>query len=165
MVEGFNVYTGRGGAGNIVSSSEKPSPKVVPQGSQTPNLLQPVFSTGRGGAGNMRKNVDQKLTRKAQDVDDFIPPADGDINPVNLDLNVQSAKSHDSHAARSYHSANTPLRPKGSRQETPQSISIGRGGAGNILSPTNSRKSKTGTKAHKNGSKSGLWANVKRFFK
>ncbi|CCK69475.1 Par32p KNAG_0C03710 [Huiozyma naganishii CBS 8797] len=65
----YRISTGRGGAGNICSSSEKVSPKIIAQGSQTPSILQPVYSTGRGGAGNMRRNVDPKVTRRAQDVD------------------------------------------------------------------------------------------------
>ncbi|CCH44200.1 hypothetical protein BN7_3759 [Wickerhamomyces ciferrii] len=78
--------TGRGGAGNIQSADKIPHPNEVPQGSQTPNLLQPVFSTGRGGAGNMIKNKDPELTRKLQDVDqdpeDYISPViSGQQNP------------------------------------------------------------------------------------
>ncbi|KAH3667921.1 hypothetical protein WICMUC_005134 [Wickerhamomyces mucosus] len=85
MTEGKQHYyaTGRGGIGNLKSSSEQQQPHLVKQGSQTPNLLQPVFSTGRGGAGNMMKNTDKKLTRKLQDVDpdDYIAPViSGDNN-------------------------------------------------------------------------------------
>lgn len=61
--------TGRGGAGNIASSSTKPSPKLVAQGSGTPKLHTAKVSTGRGGFGNMIKNNDPELTRKIQDVD------------------------------------------------------------------------------------------------
>lgn len=69
-----NVYysTGRGGAGNIhkVKSSESSSsPKLVPQGSNTPQLHNEFITTGRGGFGNMMKNDDPEKTRKAQDVD------------------------------------------------------------------------------------------------
>ncbi|CAK7895073.1 hypothetical protein CAAN1_10S02608 [[Candida] anglica] len=61
--------TGRGGAGNIKSSSSLPSPKLVPQGSNTPQLHSEKITTGRGGYGNMIKNSDPELTRKLQDVD------------------------------------------------------------------------------------------------
>lgn len=61
--------TGRGGAGNIKSSTSLPSPKLVPQGSNTPQLHTNKFSTGRGGYGNMLKNDDPELTRRLQDVD------------------------------------------------------------------------------------------------
>ncbi|CCE78887.1 Piso0_000921 [Millerozyma farinosa CBS 7064] len=61
--------TGRGGAGNIASSSSLPSPKLVPQGSNTPQLHTAKVSTGRGGYGNMLKNDNPELTRKVQDVD------------------------------------------------------------------------------------------------
>lgn len=101
--------TGRGGAGNITSANEQPQPNLVPQGSQTPNLIQPVFSTGRGGAGNMIKNKDPKLARKLQDVDDdYIEPIES---------------NHSNH----HHQNNNP------------NLSIGRGGFGNIISPKNSR--------------------------
>lgn len=65
--------TGRGGAGNIQSSSSIPSPKLVPQGSNTPQLLTSKVSTGRGGYGNMFKNDNPELTRKLQDVDGPLP--------------------------------------------------------------------------------------------
>ncbi|CUM63380.1 uncharacterized protein PRCAT00000954001 [Priceomyces carsonii] len=61
--------TGRGGAGNIKLSKEKPSPKLVAQGSSTPELHTSKISTGRGGYGNMINNDDPKLSRKLQDVD------------------------------------------------------------------------------------------------
>ncbi|SGZ46367.1 CIC11C00000001968 [Sungouiella intermedia] len=61
--------TGRGGAGNIKSSDEIPSPKLVPQGSNTPALTTLKFTTGRGGYGNMVSNDDPELARKLQDVD------------------------------------------------------------------------------------------------
>ncbi|CAL9735730.1 hypothetical protein MOSE0_I03114 [Monosporozyma servazzii] len=65
----YKVSTGRGGAGNIHYSNEKiSSPKIIPEGSQTPSIISPMYSTGRGGIGNMRKNVDPVITRKAQDV-------------------------------------------------------------------------------------------------
>lgn len=75
MSQGYRVSTGRGGAGNMHFSNEKiSSPKIIPEGSQTPNILSPVYSTGRGGAGNMRKNIDPTITRKAQDVGDLQLP-------------------------------------------------------------------------------------------
>ncbi|RCK60477.1 hypothetical protein Cantr_08027 [Candida viswanathii] len=61
--------TGRGGAGNIQSSDQLPSPKLAPQGSNTPYLHTAKVSTGRGGYGNMVNNDDPELTRKLQDVD------------------------------------------------------------------------------------------------
>lgn len=61
--------TGRGGSGNIKASSEIPSPKLVPQGSNTPKLTTSKITTGRGGYGNMVDNSDPNLTRKLQDVD------------------------------------------------------------------------------------------------
>ncbi|SCU96293.1 LANO_0E13124g1_1 [Lachancea nothofagi CBS 11611] len=162
MGQSYNVYTGRGGAGNVVASSEKPSPKVVPQGSQTPNLLQPVFSTGRGGAGNMCKNVDYKLTRKAQDVDeDFISPAEDEIQPASPANDLQNATSQSSRGRQAPQSAKSSLKPKRSRHETPQTVSIGRGGAGNILSPSNSKRSESEKKAKKPSS---IWGNVKKIF-
>lgn len=62
--------TGRGGAGNIKTGDELPSPKLVPQGSNVPTLSQPKFTTGRGGYGNIVTNDDPELTRKLQDVDE-----------------------------------------------------------------------------------------------
>lgn len=61
--------TGRGGAGNIKSSNVLPSPKLIPQGSNTPQLTSQKVSTGRGGYGNMLKNDNPELVRKLQDVD------------------------------------------------------------------------------------------------
>ncbi|EDK45691.1 conserved hypothetical protein [Lodderomyces elongisporus NRRL YB-4239] len=68
---GKKVYysTGRGGAGNIRASDEVPSPKLYPQGSNTPHITTSKFSTGRGGFGNMVDNKDPQLSRKLQDVD------------------------------------------------------------------------------------------------
>ncbi|KAI3403289.2 hypothetical protein KGF56_003877 [Candida oxycetoniae] len=69
---GKKIYysTGRGGAGNIRSTdSEQLSPKLIPQGSNTPHLTTSKISTGRGGFGNMVENTDPQLTRKLQDVD------------------------------------------------------------------------------------------------
>ena len=61
--------TGRGGSGNIKSSNERPTPKLVPPGSNTPKLTTSKITTGRGGYGNMVDNSDPNLTRKLQDVD------------------------------------------------------------------------------------------------
>jgi hypothetical protein len=61
--------TGRGGAGNIKTGGEIPSPILAPQGSNTPVLSTPMVTTGRGGYGNMVSNDDPALTRKLQDVD------------------------------------------------------------------------------------------------
>lgn len=73
--EDKKVYysTGRGGAGNIKSSNEIPSPKLVPQGSHTPQLTSNVITTGRGGFGNMVKNDNPELIRRLQDVDGPAP--------------------------------------------------------------------------------------------
>lgn len=65
----FYYSTGRGGAGNIKKSDQLPSPKLVPQGSNTPHLTTSKVTTGRGGFGNMVDNNDPELTRKLQDVD------------------------------------------------------------------------------------------------
>lgn len=145
MVE-YKVSTGRGGAGNIATSQEKPKPKMVSQGSQTPNLLQTVYSTGRGGAGNMRRNVDPTLTRAAQDVDDddII-----DVTSSNKSGTIKKVKSR---------------RPS----EPPKNISIGRGGAGNMLSPkssgkTGSNKKEQGKVNDKKG-KHGFLGKLKGFF-
>lgn len=74
--------TGRGGAGNIKSSSSLPSPKLVPQGSNTPALTGNKFSTGRGGYGNMVDNDNPDLTRKLQDVDSHRSPKENDLQAV-----------------------------------------------------------------------------------
>lgn len=130
------VFLGRGGAGNAyrTNDKEKNSPKLVPEGSQTPNLLQPIFSTGRGGAGNMRRNVDPKLTRIAQDVGDdkvlWASDEDDDLissDEDRIDRKISSVKSAVS-------SSNNKLKSSNSRP-----VMIGRGGAGNLLTPTTSQ--------------------------
>lgn len=65
----YYYSTGRGGAGNIKSSKEIPSPTLVPQGLNTPKLTTSKITTGRGGYGNMVDNSDPDLVRKLQDVD------------------------------------------------------------------------------------------------
>ncbi|KAH0596476.1 hypothetical protein MHUMG1_05593 [Metarhizium humberi] len=57
---------GRGGAGNMVDSSQ--SSKLHPSDLETPLLKNPVVTTGRGGTGNMAKNADPRETRRRQDV-------------------------------------------------------------------------------------------------
>ncbi|EXV01162.1 DUF3602 domain protein [Metarhizium robertsii] len=57
---------GRGGAGNMVDSSQ--SSKLHPSDLETPVLKNPVVTTGRGGTGNMAKNADPRETRRRQDV-------------------------------------------------------------------------------------------------
>ncbi|AET39732.1 Par32p Ecym_4712 [Eremothecium cymbalariae DBVPG len=126
MTGEHKVITGRGGAGNVAILKEAPSPKLVPQGSQTPVLLQPVYSTGRGGVGNMRQNVDPKLTRKAQDVD-------GDNGVQNNEDVISSGSLTKIKSMQSERTGGSG---------TPKSYSIGRGGAGNILSPSNSMRKK-----------------------
>ncbi|QEU61384.1 Par32 [Kluyveromyces lactis] len=152
----YRVSTGRGGAGNMITSNEKPSPKVVTQGSQTPNILSPIYSTGRGGAGNMRRNVDPVMTRTAQDVDN------DDVIDVTSSNNTGTIKKIKSRRF----------------SEPPKTISIGRGGAGNILSPKSSRKKRDekGSKSSSTGdngsshvdeksSKSGFFTKLKSLFK
>lgn len=63
--------TGRGGAGNITHNKDITiSPKLGPQGSNTPHINSEKVTTGRGGFGNIIKNDDPELTRKLQDVED-----------------------------------------------------------------------------------------------
>lgn len=76
----FYYSTGRGGAGNIKLSEEAPSPKLVPQGSNTPAITSSKFTTGRGGYGNMVNNDDPELTRKLQDVDG--KPSESELHAV-----------------------------------------------------------------------------------
>ncbi|TWU75482.1 hypothetical protein ED733_005241 [Metarhizium rileyi] len=57
---------GRGGAGNMLDSSQ--SPKLNASDLATPVLKKPVVTTGRGGTGNMAKNDDPLATRLRQDV-------------------------------------------------------------------------------------------------
>lgn len=80
--ESKTVYysTGRGGAGNIKASDGIPSPKLVPQGSNTPNLTTQKFTTGRGGYGNMVNNDNPEFTRKLQDVDGN--PSESELHAV-----------------------------------------------------------------------------------
>lgn len=186
----FKVSTGRGGAGNIRSSTSKVAPNYIKQGSQTPNILQPIYSTGRGGAGNMMKNYDAKLTRKAQDVDedtisnmndieeqvefrnelhkissnhhnhnlsgkeddDFISPIISSTENY-VTSTISNVLSHISSGGdKSNKSKNDDsddkivptkskirAQPKKVKKQAP--IIIGRGGAGNIVSPSSSSKS------------------------
>ncbi|KAL4929209.1 DUF3602 domain-containing protein [Aspergillus undulatus] len=62
-----NISHGRGGAGNIYSSSTR----TTPQDLVTPTIKQDVFTTGRGGAGNMLHNDPDhpELAREMQDVE------------------------------------------------------------------------------------------------
>lgn len=73
------VSTGRGGAGNITESGDVPSPKLVPQGSNTPQLHTNKVTTGRGGYGNMVNNDNPELTRKLQDVEHQVTPKENDL--------------------------------------------------------------------------------------
>lgn len=172
----YRVSTGRGGAGNIQSSKSKVAPTFIKQGSQTPNILQPIYSTGRGGAGNMRKNIDPKMTRLAQDVDeDTISSildidesvvqsrnhhSDNDyINPIisstenyitnSLSNALSLISPHHSHESNDSDVITQPttskkLRTQQKKQKQKQKqkqtpfIIIGRGGAGNIVSPASS---------------------------
>ncbi|QLG71418.1 hypothetical protein HG535_0B04600 [Zygotorulaspora mrakii] len=169
----YKISTGRGGAGNIHTTDSQISPKVVPRGSQAPNILQPVFSTGRGGAGNMRRNVDAKLTRKAQDIGEDDDDADLEsfshsdedyIGPVAQ--NGEEEEAFDRLASTVSGKSNTSNRLHKSRtkgtETRPKTIMLGRGGAGNIISPTTSKKS-TKRKSRKN-EKKGFWGNLKGIF-
>ncbi|CAR26136.1 hypothetical protein ZYGR_0E01190 [Zygosaccharomyces rouxii] len=168
------VSTGRGGSGNIQPAKSNLSPKLVPQGSQTPNILQPVYSTGRGGAGNMRRNVNPRVTRKAQDVEqelekedailvsdeDYISPVQEE-DPVSATLSGANSRSHSSGGSK------IKLQKSKTRQESnrerPKAIVLGRGGAGNIISPTSSVKDRRKEKNPKDGHK-GMWSSIKHFF-
>ncbi|KAG9245981.1 hypothetical protein BJ878DRAFT_321021 [Calycina marina] len=55
---------GRGGAGNIGSSTTDLEPPSL----DTPHLKGDIYTTGRGGTGNMAKNNDPDAARRAQDV-------------------------------------------------------------------------------------------------
>lgn len=168
----YNVSTGRGGAGNIQKTNAKASPRLVPQGSQTPSILQPVFSTGRGGAGNMRRNVDAKLTRRAQDVedeeDDFIGPQGEDdyIEPLsgdNIEVAVSNALSSRSRGASSRDNVHKVRSKANSALDERPATVVGRGGAGNIISPVASRKGQT-KKKKQTQEKKGLWSSLKKLF-
>lgn len=176
----YKISTGRGGAGNIHSTSSKMAPKLIPQGSHTPNILQPVFSTGRGGAGNMRRNVDAKLTRKAQDVEDesddedniAINSEDDYISPLQTGENAQAVLSGGALSNNIMSSGNeSKIRTHKSRSkrnsshERPKAIVLGRGGAGNIITPTSSRKSVKGKKKNnKTHESKGILSIFKKFF-
>lgn len=127
----------------MINSNELPSPKVVTQGSVTPNILQPIYSTGRGGAGNMRRNMDPIMTRTAQDVDDDDVI---DVTSSNHTGTIKKTKSR---------------RPS----EPPKNISIGRGGAGNMLSPKSSKKPAETTEKRRGKEGKGFFAKLKSIFK
>lgn len=95
MPQSYMISTGRGGAGNIHRADTKASPKIIPEGSETPSILSPVYSTGRGGAGNMRRNINPKITRKAQDVGD-LPSDDEDLDMI-IDEDTKSMKKKAGH--------------------------------------------------------------------
>lgn len=140
----YYYSTGRGGAGNIKSSDKLPSPKLVPQGSNTPQLQSSKFSTGRGGYGNMLKNDDPELARKLQDVDG---PRSQEENSREDELYAVTSN---------------------------KSFSVGRGGFGNVISHTRSNGSKGSNSnnlmtitshGEKNGEKKGLMNKIKNIFK
>lgn len=215
----YKVTFGRGGAGNIITSHSKPKPKLIKQGSQTPSIIQPVYSTGRGGAGNLKRNIDPKLTRRAQDVDDTDAESDiiiiksndsravseatfkeGDDEEDFIDnehildelhqeneiqavlSNMKSRLSALSGNANDHDVTIIPkLIPKATvnkadsnklkRVKTLEKVSppivIGRGGAGNIISPKSSgnkqdKKSKSKTKSGKK--EKGPWSSFLNIF-
>lgn len=191
--QAHKVSTGRGGAGNMRDLDRRVSPHLIPQGSHTPSILQPVYSTGRGGAGNMRKNYDPKITRLAQDVDEddeillngSAPGFDEDyIGPIHpeeeepLEAVENSPNRITSHHSklRSHHSrssARNKLQSKrsgasgGPLGNSSDRVMIGRGGAGNFVSPiTSDEKSEKlkhkGVKAK--NSKHGFWSTLKGIF-
>lgn len=200
----YRISTGRGGAGNITESSSKAQPNFIKRGSQTPNILQPVYSTGRGGAGNMRKNIDAKLTRQAQDVDSIMPEEeDVSFGEVGTDTNGREKHNNDVEDGQDdyiepisntdlFESAGTPFtavlsnirsnhdhhnnnntdstptrresqrdidihertklrlkRTRSGKKEKLPAIVIGRGGAGNIVSPQPSSRSNKSNKSNK----------------
>ncbi|GAV52116.1 hypothetical protein ZYGR_0AG01070 [Zygosaccharomyces rouxii] len=168
------VSTGRGGSGNIQPAKSNLSPKLIPQGSQTPNILQPVYSTGRGGAGNMRRNVDPRVTRKAQDVEqgleneDAILVNDDDyISPVEEEDHVSPTLSGANSKSQSSVGSKVKLQKSKTRndsnRERPKAIVLGRGGAGNIISPTSSARGRRKEKDPKDGHRS-MWSSIKHFF-
>lgn len=156
------------------------APKLIPQGSHTPSILQPVFSTGRGGAGNMRRNVDAKLTRKAQDVEDgsededkiVVNSEDDYISPLQTGGNAQAVLSGGllsnnvmSSGSESKIHPNKSRTKRNSSHEKPKAIVLGRGGAGNIITPTSSRKSAKGKKKNvKNHESNGILSVFKKLF-
>lgn len=171
----YKVSTGRGGAGNIQKSNAKASPRLVPQGSQTPSILQPVFSTGRGGAGNMRRNVDAKLTRRAQDVDDeedtiepskeddYIEPFTGGEVERAVSAGVISRGTSSRDTGKSH--LRSVRSKRNSMEDRPVAIAVGRGGAGNIISPKPSRSGvKKKNKPTEEKKKGGVWSSVKKLF-
>ncbi|KAL3232870.1 hypothetical protein RNJ44_04786 [Nakaseomyces bracarensis] len=215
MTEKYKISTGRGGAGNIHASDSRASPKMVKQGSQTPSILQPVYSTGRGGAGNMRRNTDPKLTRRAQDVDandsdnsegyvdelmdgdDYIGPIHDTINEENSITNGgddETAVDHKNHSngGRKHHrvaGGNSRSRSRSrSKSRLSRTLSaqkshgkpkmqekfiIGRGGAGNIISPKTSNTARVTSSRDNNKKeedekkkkkKKGLFASISNMF-
>ncbi|CAH6718175.1 hypothetical protein CLIB1444_01S00804 [[Candida] jaroonii] len=100
--------TGRGGAGNIAKGSGSTSPKLVPQGSNTPHISSEKLTTGRGGFGNIIKNDDPELTRKLQDVDNGLRPVTSSKSYVGrggygniIDENLAPRHSNKSNKAKS----------------------------------------------------------------
>ncbi|KAL2259157.1 hypothetical protein VTK26DRAFT_7254 [Humicola hyalothermophila] len=62
--------SGRGGAGNMVASSQ--ATQLQPEDLQTPTLKTPMVTTGRGGTGNMAANLDAEEKRRLQDVEPVV---------------------------------------------------------------------------------------------
>ncbi|KAL4889972.1 hypothetical protein BDV59DRAFT_100992 [Aspergillus ambiguus] len=63
------ISHGRGGAGNIYSTSQESH--TTPRDLVTPTIKQEVYTTGRGGSGNMMHNDPDhpELARESQDVE------------------------------------------------------------------------------------------------
>ncbi|KAK3394088.1 hypothetical protein B0H63DRAFT_517243 [Podospora didyma] len=91
--------SGRGGAGNIVDSSQQQ--KLTAQALETPTLKTAVVTTGRGGTGNMAKNTDPVETRLRQDVEPVIRRQSHGAQHVGRggNGNVFNANSEDAAAA------------------------------------------------------------------
>ncbi|KAK6457057.1 uncharacterized protein RJT20DRAFT_127189 [Scheffersomyces xylosifermentans] len=133
--------TGRGGAGNMKSSDEIPSPKLVPQGSNTPQLHTSKVSTGRGGYGNMINNDDPELTRKLQDVDG--PSAKADLYAVASNKSFSVGRGGFGNVVS--HKSNSS---KGSNSEIPNLYAV----------------SSHGEKLKKDAKKKGLFGKIKEIF-
>lgn len=118
----------------------------------------------------MRRNVDAKLTRRAQDVDDediIQPQAEDDyIEPLageNIETAISGAVSSRGGSSREH--VQRVRSKRSSILEDRPTISVGRGGAGNIISPVASRKNQTRKKKNsKKAEEKGVWSKFKNLF-